>query len=162
MRAAQTDDRIESSAKQSYVFKTYLKDDVIKVKSKDGVVTLTGTVAEESHEIIGPRDGGEPAGVKSVDNMLEFKGEPAAANSDAWVVTKVKASLLFHRNLSGGKTEVQAKDGVVTLRGKPPVRRKWTWRPNTSRMSTASKIVKNEMTVAKCRNRRSNVKWAKT
>ena len=49
LRASETDDRIESSAKKSYVFKTYLKDDSIKTESKNGAVTLTGTVAEESH-----------------------------------------------------------------------------------------------------------------
>ncbi|RPJ05371.1 MAG: BON domain-containing protein, partial [Deltaproteobacteria bacterium] len=44
VQASKTDDRIEASAKDSYVFKTYLKGDDIKVKSKDGAVTLTGTV----------------------------------------------------------------------------------------------------------------------
>jgi len=50
LHASEIDGRIESSAKQSYVFKTYLKGDDIKIQSKDGVVTLTGTVAEESHK----------------------------------------------------------------------------------------------------------------
>ena len=45
VRASETDDRIESSTKQSHVFKTYLKDDAIKTHSKDGAVTLTVTVA---------------------------------------------------------------------------------------------------------------------
>src|ERR1035441_6599922 len=48
LRASNTDSRIESSAKKSYVFKTYLKDDSIKTSSKDGVVTLTGTVTKAS------------------------------------------------------------------------------------------------------------------
>ena len=39
---ADTDDRIESSAANSYTFKTTLKNDSIKTESKDGVVTLTG------------------------------------------------------------------------------------------------------------------------
>ena len=47
---ADTDDRIESSAKKSHVFKTYLKDDAIKIASKDGAVVLTGTVATSSHK----------------------------------------------------------------------------------------------------------------
>lgn len=38
LRAASTDDRIESSAAKSYVFKTYLKDDSITTESKDGVL----------------------------------------------------------------------------------------------------------------------------
>ena len=50
LRGASTDSRIESSAARSYTFKTTLKDDSIKTESKDGVVTLTGTVAETSHK----------------------------------------------------------------------------------------------------------------
>ena len=61
LRAADTDSRIESSAAKSYVFKTYLKDDSIKTDSKDGVVTLTGTVADASAQIPGRRHRGEPA-----------------------------------------------------------------------------------------------------
>jgi hypothetical protein len=38
--ATQTDNRIESSGKKTYVFKTYLKDDDIKIQAKEGVVTL--------------------------------------------------------------------------------------------------------------------------
>ena len=44
--ASDTDDRIEASAQKTYVFKTYLKDDNIKIKSKDSLVTLTGTVQD--------------------------------------------------------------------------------------------------------------------
>jgi len=83
LRASETDDRIESSAKKSYVFKHYLADDAIKTESKNGAVTLTGTVAEESH--IGlARDTVEGLpGVKSVDNQLTVKGEKPAKHSDS-------------------------------------------------------------------------------
>ena len=47
VHGSNTDDRIESSARKTYVFKTYLKDDHIKIQSKNGAVALTGTVAEE-------------------------------------------------------------------------------------------------------------------
>src|SRR5512143_1087834 len=115
--ATKTDDRIESSAKKSYVFKTYLKDDDIKIQSKDGAVTLTGTVSEESHKSLAKETVAGLPGVKSVDNRLELKGAPPAANSDAWLSAKVKLTLLLHRNVSGSNTEVDAKDGMVTLRG---------------------------------------------
>jgi osmotically-inducible protein OsmY len=72
--ASKTDDRIESSAKKSYVFKTYLKDDDIKIQSKDGVVTLTGTVSEEAHRSLAQETVANLPGVKSVDNRLEVKG----------------------------------------------------------------------------------------
>ena len=48
--ASKVDDLIESSARNSYVFKTCLKGDDIKVESKDSAVTLTGIVSEESHK----------------------------------------------------------------------------------------------------------------
>jgi hyperosmotically inducible protein len=51
VHASTMDDRIESTARDSYVFKTYLKGDDIKIQSRDGVVTLTGIVSEEYHKI---------------------------------------------------------------------------------------------------------------
>jgi len=117
VRASESDDRIESSAKQSFVFKTYLKDDAIRIQSKDGVVALTGTVAEESHISLAQDTVAALPGVKNVNNKLVVKGERAAKSSDAWLITKVKTSLLFHRNVSGSQTQVNAKDGMVTLRG---------------------------------------------
>ena len=114
---ASKDSRIESSAKKSYVFKTYLQNDDIKIQSKDGAVTLTGTVSEESHKSLAQETVAGLPGVKSVDNKLEVKGTPPAKNSDAWVTTKVKTMLLFHRNVSA-MTEVNTTDGIVTLQGK--------------------------------------------
>jgi osmotically-inducible protein OsmY len=114
--ASEADDSIESSAKSSYVFKNFLQNDDVTVKSMDGAVTLTGTVAEEAHKSLAQETVVNLPGVKSVDNRLEVKGEPAAENSDAWVTMKVKAALLFHRNVSA-MTEVETKGGIVTLQG---------------------------------------------
>ena len=116
VQASKMDTRIETSAKQSYVFKTYLKADDIKIQSVDGVVSLTGTVSEESHKSLAQETVASLPGVKSVDNKLEIKGESPAENSDAWITTKVKTMLLYHRNVSG-MTEVNTKDGIVTLQG---------------------------------------------
>ena len=118
LRAADTDSRIESSAAKSYTFKTYLKDDSIKIESKDGVVTLTGTVADASHKSLAEDTVASLPGVKSVDNQLVINGEQPAEHSDAWITTKVKTALLFHRNVSATGTTVYAKDGVVTLQGR--------------------------------------------
>jgi len=114
--ASKNDARIASSAQESYVFKTYLHNDTINIQSKDGVVTITGIVSEESHKSLAQETVAGLPGVKSVDNRLEIKGSPPTANSDAWLVTKVKTTLLLHRSVSAA-TEVDAKDGIVTLRG---------------------------------------------
>src|SRR5690349_10063320 len=106
VRASDMDDRIEAAAKKSYVFKTYLKDDAIKTESKNGAVTLTGTVAEPSHLSLAENTVESLPGVKSVDNQLKVKGETPAEHSDGWIGTKVKSTLLFHRNVRATKTDV--------------------------------------------------------
>lgn len=114
--ATETDERIESAAKKSYVFRTYLKDDDIKIESKDGAVTLTGTVAAEPSKSLARETVANLPGVTSVDNRLELKNKGVVENSDAWISMKVKTSLLFHRNVSA-MTEVTTRDGIVTLQG---------------------------------------------
>ena len=117
VQASKMDNRIESSAKNSYVFKTYLQADDIKVQSEDGAVTLTGTVSEESHKLLAKETVTDLPGVKSVNNELEVKGTPPAEMSDAWITAKVKTIFLFHKNVSA-MTEVSTQDGIVTLKGK--------------------------------------------
>jgi len=117
LRASDLDDRIESSARGSHIFQTYLKEDDIKVDSKDGIVTLTGTVASGSHKTMAQETVMELPGVKAVDNKLEMKGEPSSPDSDLWIGDKVKTTLLFHRSVSGIHTEIDVKEGIVTLRG---------------------------------------------
>jgi osmotically-inducible protein OsmY len=117
LRAADTDDRIESSFTKTYVYKTYLKDEHIKITSKDGAVTLSGDVYNETHKPMAQDTAEALPGVKSVDNRIEIKGDQPAQSSDTWISMKVKAALLYRRNVSGTKTEVYVKDGVVTLKG---------------------------------------------
>jgi hyperosmotically inducible protein len=146
--ASEMDSRIESSAKESYVFKTYLKGDDIKIQSKDSAVTMTGTVSEESHKSLA-RDTVEGLpGVKSVDNRLEVKGESPAKNSDAWLTTKVKTTLLFHQSVSA-MTEVNTKDGIVTLRGDADSQAQKDLTTEYVKDVEGVKDVNNEMTVTK-------------
>ena len=117
VRASETDDRIQSSAKDSYVFRTQLKDDSINVNSNNGSVTLTGTVENESHKGLAQETVTNLPGVKNVDNQLVIKGEQPPANSDGWIGMQVKSALFFNRNVSAINTEVDVTDGVVTLKG---------------------------------------------
>jgi len=149
VQASEMDARIESSAKKSYVFKTYLKGDDIKIESNDGVVALTGTVAEESHKSLAQNTVAGLPGVKSVDNRLEVKGDRPAENSDTWISMKVKGALLFHRNVSASQTEVSVKDGIVTLRGEAVSQAQKELTTEYAKDVDGVKDVKNEMTVAK-------------
>lgn len=149
VQASKTDDRIESTAKKSYVFKTFLKGDEIKIQSKEGAVTLTGTVADNHHKSLAQETVASLPGVKSVDNRLEIKGTPPAENSDAWIMTKVKATLLYHRSVSGFNTEVNVKDGIVTLQGEAPSQAQKDLTTEYAKDIDGVKSVNNEMTVAK-------------
>ena len=149
LRASQTDDRIESSAKKSYVFKHYLTDDSIKIDSKNGVVTLTGTVSEDSHIGLARDTVSGLPDVKSVDNLLTVKGEVPAEHSDTWIALKVKTALLFHRNVRATKTDVNVKDGIVTLSGEASSMAQKELTAEYAKDVDNVKEVKNEMTVAK-------------
>jgi osmotically-inducible protein OsmY len=115
-QAGPDDSRIEQSAKNSYAFKTYLGDDHIHVKASDGVVTLTGSVADESQRDLAANTVSSLPGVVSVNNELRVSGA-APEHSDKWLAMKVKSALLFHRNVSAKDTHVVAQNGVVTLTG---------------------------------------------
>ncbi|MGA8753106.1 BON domain-containing protein [Candidatus Deferrimicrobium sp.] len=146
--SSKMDNRIEASAKKSYVFNTYLKGDDIKIQSRDGVVTLTGSVLEESHKSLAQETVAELPGVKKVDNKLEVKGDSPAVNSDLWLATKVKTTLLFHRNVNALKTEVSVKDAVVTLRGDAASEAQKELTTEYAKDVTGVKDVMNEMTVS--------------
>ena len=146
--ASEADDRIEASAKATYVFKTYLQDENIKMQSKDGFVTLTGTVANPSHKsLAGETVAGLP-GVTGVENKLEEQGGPDG-KSDAWLITKVKTTLLFHKNVNASGTEVIAQNGTIILRGEATSIAQKDLTTEYAMDVEGVKNVKNEMTAPK-------------
>jgi len=146
--SSKMDNRIEASARKSYVFQNYLKGDDIKIQSKDGVVTLSGSVLEESHKSLARDTVAELPGVKKVDSQLEVKGDSPAVNSDTWLAMKVKTTLLFHRNVNALKTEVSVKDAVVTLRGDAASIAQKDLTTEYAKDVEGVKDVRNEMTVS--------------
>lgn len=116
LHAAEADDRIESSFSKSYAYTTHLKNDAIKAVSHDGVVTLTGQVDNPSHKDLAQETVANLPGVRRVDNRLRVKLE-GTEKSDTWIQAKVRSVLALHRNVGGSSTQVDIKDGVITLRG---------------------------------------------
>ena len=131
------------------MFKTHLKDDAIKIESKNGAVALTGTVADSSHKSLDQDTVENLPGVKSVDNQLKIKGESPAEHSDGWVATKVKTALLFHRNVRATKTDVNVKDGIVTLSGEASSLAQKELTTEYAKDVEGVKEVNNEMKIAK-------------
>jgi len=148
VRASESDDRIEASFKHSYVYKTYLINDTVKTEAKNGVVTLTGTVSEEYHKTLAQETAANIPDVTRVDNKLATKAEVAAATADTWIVRKIKIALLFHRNVNASKTDVEVKDGVVTLKGEASSAAQKELTSEYAKDIEGVKELKNEMTVA--------------
>ena len=152
MQASTQDDRIESSARNSYVFKTYLQTDDINIKSVNGAVTLTGTVSDDSHKSLARESVAGLPGVKTVTDKIEVKGERPAENSDEWLMMKVKTTLLLHRSVSGVNTEVSdAKNGIVTLRGEATSQAQRDLTTEYAKAVEGVKDVKNEMTLSEAK-----------
>lgn len=147
LHASDNDDRIVASAKKSYVFKTYLAHDSIKTVAEDGVVTLTGTVADASHKSLAEDTVEGLPGVTRVDNRLTVKGETPSEHSNGWLMLKVKTALLFHRNVSASGTEVIVNDGVVTLRGEADSMAQKELTTEYAKDVEGVSAVKNEMTI---------------
>lgn len=143
--ASDSDDKIESSFKKSYVYKTYLQDEHIVINSKDGVVTLSGDVLDESHKPMAQDTVEALPGVKSVDNNIVVKND----KSDVWLKMKVQTTLVFHNNVKASKTEVSVKNGVVTLRGKATSQAQKELTTEYAKGVEGVKEVNNEMTMAK-------------
>ena len=76
-----TDTRIEHAAKQTYVFRTYLTNDSIEVRSQDGVVTLTGTVTDSSNKRLADDTVAALPGVKRVNDQLEVRNPAPLAQA---------------------------------------------------------------------------------
>lgn len=148
-QADNADSNIELSAKRSYIFKTYLQGDDIKIQSKEGAVTLTGIVSENFHKSLAQETVAGLPEVKSVDNRLEVKGAAPTANSDAWLRDKVKVALLFHRSVKTATTVVDVKDGIVTLKGDAASQEQKELTTEYAKYVEGVKDVKNEMTVTK-------------
>lgn len=110
-----TDNKIEEAAKASYNYRTVLEDHV-KVKAKDGIVTLTGTVQDKDAKALAVDTVENLPGVIGVKN--EIKVESAyPEKSDGWMALKIRGRLLVKGNVSASTTKVAVKEGHVTLNG---------------------------------------------
>ncbi len=148
LRAMESDESIDASLKQTYVYRTHLKDDAINVATKDGVVTLTGTVADKSNRFLAQDTAECLPGVVSVDNQLTTQAEDDAENADTWMGRKVKMALLFRRNVSIANTTVEVQDGVVTLSGEASSEAQKQLTAEYAKDIEGVMKVRNQMTVA--------------
>src|SRR5882757_3569112 len=87
-----TDRKIEDAAKATYNYRTVLEDHV-KVKARDGIVTLTGTVQDKDDKALAEDTVENLPGVTGVKNEITVKSV-YPEHSDSWIALKVRSRLL--------------------------------------------------------------------
>ncbi|HKB90961.1 MAG TPA: BON domain-containing protein [Opitutaceae bacterium] len=113
--SSEADRKIEAAAKSSYNYRSVLQDH-ITVKSRDCVVTLTGTVQDRDDKALAQDTVENIPGVFRVDNKIVVE-HATAEYSDAWIALKIHSTLLVKADVSAADTKVNVKDGAVTLMG---------------------------------------------
>jgi osmotically-inducible protein OsmY len=96
----------------------------------DGVVTLKGKAQTADAKQLAGTLATNTDGVYEVNNLISLgvadtattRAEAQAKKtedsiSDAWITSKVKASLVLNRDLDGLSIDVQSQGGMVVLRG---------------------------------------------
>ncbi|MCL4692929.1 MAG: BON domain-containing protein, partial [Candidatus Hydrogenedentes bacterium] len=119
---AATTARVETT----FLLNEHLNPFNINTTTKDGVVTLTGSVADEIQKDLAADLAKSADGVKEVVNNLTVVGTVVSERptrtwreriNDATLAATVRSNLLYNKELKGLKIGVGAEDGVVTLFG---------------------------------------------
>lgn len=67
------DTKIESTIKNSYIFKNFIPNNEITVKCSNGMVQLSGTIEKDYHRVLAVKATAETAHVKSIRDELQVK-----------------------------------------------------------------------------------------
>jgi osmotically-inducible protein OsmY len=111
--------------------KYFVDDDVrarnINVDTKDGMVTLKGSVESEGERQQAVSLARSTDGVTMVhDNLTVERGTAPARRAagdrvdDAWVTMKIQSKYFIHDEIKSRQVDVDTKNGVVTLKGSVP------------------------------------------
>ena len=94
----------------------------VNVVSYDGIVLLTGQVADQGLRSLAEDSIREIRKVRKVHNEIQIGGANSlvARGNDNWLQTKVKAQLLADEDVEGSRIKVFVEDGIVYLIGVLP------------------------------------------
>ena len=134
----------------------------IDVDTRDAVVTLSGNVGSEAEAELAEQIARNTRDVSGVENNLKVNNEgPSITDkaaresrevvqhvSDGWITAKVKASLLYNRNVDGSDINVDTRNGVVTLRGHVDSDYEREQAITIARNIKGVKTVKSELTIS--------------
>jgi osmotically-inducible protein OsmY len=124
------DATLTATIQSKLLWNTSTRDLHSSVTTENGVVTLKGRAPTADAKLLAGSLASNTEGVYQVNNLISLgaadtsttRAETAAksteeALSDAWITSKVKASLLYSRSLDGLTINVETRTGMVSLSG---------------------------------------------
>ena len=112
-----TDMQLHKDVLAELVWDARIGEKEIGVAAKDGVVTLTGSVATYAEKLAAERAVERVAGVKAVANDLTVKIPNSLTHSDTEIAHKVVDSLLWDVEVPDEQITTSVANGLVTLGG---------------------------------------------
>ena len=131
---AATDSLITAKIQSRYFVEDEVRGRNINVDTRDGAVTLRGTVGSYSERLLATAIARNTDGVREVHDQMTIDAKPrdnkgtgrAIRESvgtagqrieDAWITTRIQSKFFVDDQIKARKVEVDTKDGIVTLRG---------------------------------------------
>jgi osmotically-inducible protein OsmY len=122
-----TDARQETQIWTTYVLSPYLRASDLKVEVHSGKAILSGTVEDPVNKDLAKQIALGVNGIKDVDNQIQVQADYIPVRhtdrsfgdvvDDASITAAVKSKLLWSKKADGLTTDVDTKDGRVTLIG---------------------------------------------
>ena len=118
LACSQSDAGITTAIKEQLAADDEVKAYQIGVDTRDRIVTLSGTVDNALAKVQAAEIARSHRGVSGViDNIAVIAAGPQPMGPDATLTEAVKTKLLAEKTISGRRIDVDAQDGVVTLKG---------------------------------------------
>jgi osmotically-inducible protein OsmY len=118
--AAHSDILITMKVKTALLFHKYVNASATEVHTQDGVVTLSGNADSEAKKRLTGEYAMDVDGVREVrNNMVVAPGDQTLGElvDDASISAQIKTTLLFRKSTHAMSTQVETRNGVVTLHG---------------------------------------------
>jgi len=125
-RQSAVDASITAQIETTFLFNRHLNPFNINTSTENGVVTLTGAVADEVQRELAENIAGSVEAVKSVVNNITVMGTVLTERpqrswrqriDDMTVAASVRSRLLYNKEFKGAKIGVASELGVVSLYG---------------------------------------------
>jgi len=91
----------------------------IDVAAYNGIILLTGQVADAEARSLAGITAADVKGARQVFNEIQIQGSTAflARSNDLWLTTKVKTRLLANKDIDGSRVKIVTEEGVVYMLG---------------------------------------------